>query len=399
MASINKASARGTYNKQPANWNNNIPANTPGKKNNAVLPDLETYLLADVDPVTKLPKRTAGPQCYSYKDAIKKVLRIIDEQDAVNRYKWYNLPCNITSQELERLLYYRGQLAMFYMPDVDEFYFMPYALDGTIDFYGRFRSIHPVPIAEGGDDKEVKAKIEKQRQYLSTLKLQCVYDVVEPEEITADTIKYSAVLLHDYTKQLSQSIIPRQQVQEGLLDIMSDCIPFMRTALLNSTGVQGMRVNGEDEQSNVTAASALINRAALLGEKYVAVVGQIDFQDLTGGDVAKAEEFLLAMQALDNFRLSAYGIDNGGLFEKKAHTLQSEQDMNTGTAGLVYEDGLKIRQHFCDIVNSIWNLGVWCDVDEAAAGVDKNLDGTMLEQEDQSGMAQGEQPVATEVAE
>lgn len=360
-----------------------------GKVNNACLPDLQALIQAGIDPKTGLPIRFANGVC-NYKASIKTNLRIIDEQDAVNRYVWYNLPCSLTSQELERMLYYKGQLAFFYMPDANEFYFMPYALDGGIDFYGRFNRIHPVPFAEGTSDEE-KKKFAQQRNYLSTLKLNCKYDV-NLDSVDEEMLTKSCVLLHDYTKQLSQTIIPRQQLQEGVIDIMSDCIPFMRTALLNSTGVQGMRVNSQDEQSNVTAASSLINKAALNGEKYVAIIGNIDFQDLTGGETAKSEEFLLAMQALDNFRLSTYGIENGGLFEKKAHTLESEQAMNTGNTGIVYNDGLKIRQHFCDVVNSIWGLGIWCMPSEQAMGVDMSGDGIAMDEEDQSGTAQGEQP-------
>lgn len=360
-----------------------------GKVNNACLPDLQALIQAGIDPKTGLPIRFANGVC-NYKASIKTNLRIIDEQDAVNRYVWYNLPCSLTSQELERMLYYKGQLAFFYMPDTNEFYFMPYALDGGIDFYGRFNRIHPVPFAEGTSDEE-KKKFAQQRNYLSTLKLNCKYDV-NLDSVDEEMLTKSCVLLHDYTKQLSQTIIPRQQLQEGVIDIMSDCIPFMRTALLNSTGVQGMRVNSQDEQSNVTAASSLINKAALNGEKYVAIIGNIDFQNLTGGEVAKSEEFLLAMQALDNFRLSTYGIENGGLFEKKAHTLESEQAMNTGNTGIVYNDGLKIRQHFCDVVNSIWGLGIWCMPSEQAMGIDMSGDGIAMDEEDQSGTAQGEQP-------
>lgn len=385
MAGINNASALAKDTK-------------PGKINNAAIYDIQTLIAAGINPKTGLPLKAGNLNEGQRKEAIKKNLRIIDEQDAVNRYKWYNLPCKLSSQELERMLYYKGQLAFFYMEGTEEFFFMPYALDGGLDFYGRFNGVHPVPFAEGTSDDE-KKKFAEQRNYLSTLKLRCFYDVVDPEKIDMEMLTKGCVLLHDYTKQLSQTIIPRQQLQDGIIDIMSDCIPFMRTALLNSTGVQGMRVQSEDEQSNVNAASALINKAALEGEKYVAVIGNIDFQDLTGGEVAKSEEFLLAMQALDNFRLSSYGIDNGGLFEKKAHTLQSEQDMNSGNTGLVYNDGLSIRQHFCDIVNSIWGLGIWCEAGEAVTGMDMNGDGTVLDEQDQSGTMNGEQPEQTEVVE
>ena len=43
--------------------------------------------------------------------------------------------------------------------------------------------------------------------------------------------------------------------------------------------------------------------------------------------------------------------------------LQSEYDANTGSplTALVYKDGLDIRQRFCDIVNSIWGIGIWVE--------------------------------------
>lgn len=378
MASINNATAQPKEQKA-------------GKQNNAAMFDIKTLIAAGINPVTGLPIKAGNPVDGPRKEAIKINLRVLDEQDAVNRYQWYNLPLGMSSQDLERLIYYKGQLAFFYLQSTDEFFIMPYALDGGIDFYGRFRSVHPVPYAEGTSDAD-KRRIAEQRNYLSTLRLNCIYDVVDPELLSDELFTQSCVLLHDYTPQLSQTIIPRQQLQEGLLDIMSDLIPFMRTALLNSTGVQGMRVQTEDEQSNVNAASALINRAALNGEKYIGIVGALDFQDLTGGDVAKSEEFLLAMQALDNLRLSFYGIDNGGLFEKKAHTLQSEQDMNRGNTGLVYDDGLARRQRFCDICNSIWDLGMWCEPSESVMGIDMNGNGVVADEQDQSGTMSGEQP-------
>ena len=110
---------------------------------------------------------------------------------------------------------------------------------------------------------------------------------------------------------------------------------------------------------------------------------------MSTGQVAKAEEFLLAMQSLDNFRLSTYGLDNGGLFQKKSHMLEAEQEMNMGSVGLINQDGLTLRQDFCDIVNSITGLGMWCEISENVVGVD--IDGIVSDEQDQSGEP-GEQP-------
>ena len=340
----------------------------------AKLPDLESLWQAGINPKTGLPTKFGSSRC-TIKEDIKKYLRLIDEQDAVNRYVWYNLPANITSQELERMIYYKGQLCFFYDKDLEEFYFMPYTLDGTIDFYGRYNTIHPVPMTSGTDDKGNKAQAE----YLAGKKLKCVYGIKLPQELRIDDLYNSTVLLHDYTKQAAQTIQPRATVNDPLLDVMAECVPFMRTALISSTGINGMRVNDADQQQNVVDASRSVERAALTGNPWVPIIGNIEFQELTKGQLGKAEEYMLAMQSLDNLRLSGYGIDNGGLFEKKAHELQTEADINGGPVGLVLQDGLSIRQNFCNIVNSIWGIGIWCEPAENIMGADINGDGVIYD--------------------
>ena len=357
----------------------------------AKLPDVQTLFQAGIDPKTGLPVKFGGGCKALLKENIKKFLRLVDEQDAVNRYVWYNLPANITSQELERMLYYKGQLCFFYDKNLEEFYFMPYALDGTIDFYGRYNTIHPVPMTSGTDDKGNKAQAE----YLSNLKLKCVYGMKLPDELKEEDFSESTVLVHDYTKQLSQLIIPRVSVNEPILDVMSECIPFMRTSLLASTGVKGVRVNDADQADSVADGNRGLENGALTGQPFVPVIGNVDFQELTNGQVAKSEEYMLAMQSLDNLRLSGYGIDNGGLFEKKAHELQSEADINGGPVGLVLQDGLSIRQNFCNIVNSIWGLGIWCEPAQNIMGVDIDGDGLMYDRDDDA-ESTGVEPAAEE---
>lgn len=355
-------------------------------KNNAAIYDLQTLVQAGIDPKTGLPLKVVNGLPCKLKEGIKALFRIMDEQDAITRYTWWNLPCNITSQELERLLYYKGQLAFFYCEPLDQFFFMPYALDGTIDFYGRFNRIHPVPMANGTTEEEKKL-YGAQMDYLSTLKLDVLYDIpLEP----VDPYK-SCVLVHDYTKQMSQTVISRQVLNDPLIDVMSETIPLMRTALFNSSGVLAMRVNSQDEQSNVKAANQAIDAAVLNGQRYIPVLGNIDFQELAGGDTAKAEEFLMALQSLDNLRLSTHGLDSGGLFQKKAHVLESENSMNAGHARSALDDGLMIRQHMCDIANAIWGIGMSCEISESALMMDKNMDGMAVDNQDMSGIP-GEQP-------
>lgn len=328
----------------------------------AKIPDFATLFQAGIDPKTGLPVRLGGSPA-QLKNDIKRFLRNIDEQDAVNRYKWENIPANITSQELERLLYYKGQLCFFYMEDLDEYFFMPYALDGTIDFYGRFNSVHPVPMANGTTEDEKWSKA--QANVLSRIKLMCLYDEKQIEK-HRDEAKKCCVLIHDYTKQLSQTIISRQIINDPLLDVMAECVPFLRTSLIAGSGIKGIRVNDADQQESVHDGSRSMLNAALVGDPWVPIIGSLEFQELTDGAVLKSEEYMLAMQSLDNFRLSTYGLENGGLFEKKAHLNDSENAVNQSGVSLVLQDGLEIRQHFCDMANQLFGLDISVAVNEAA---------------------------------
>ena len=349
--------------------------------------DTDTYIAAGINPQTGLPiKADEGKiSCVSKAD-IKKQLRILDEQDAVNRFTWYNVPAGLNSRLMERILYYKGQGMFFKIGE--SFYFLPYALDGTIDVYGRFTEVTPLPF-----NGTTKSKEGKELPWIPGLKRKVCYEVEIPEdyvnqngEILIDKIlekqENSCVLIKDYTEQVSQTNISRQILQDPILDVMADMFPFMRTALLNGTGIEGMRVSSQDEYANVEAASRAINRAALEGKKWVPMTGNVNFQNLTGGAVAKAEEFLLAMQSLDNYRLSLYGLDNGGLFQKKSHMLESEQQMNTGNSGLVMRDSLQCRQDACNIINSIWGLDMWCEPSEVVMGIDMNGDMMLGSNED-----------------
>ena len=198
--------------------------------------------------------------------------------------------------------------------------------------------------------------------------------MTDPEEATVENVMDSCVILRDYSQQISQTILPRSTVNDSILNVMAECIPLMRTALINSTGVNGMKVSNEDEQSNVKAASLAIQRAALNGEKWIPIVGQVEFQEMVSGPTSKAEEFLLAMQSLDNYRLSLYGLDNGGLFQKRSHMLEAEQRMNNGNSGIILQDGLYQRQEFCDIVNSWFGLSIYCEISETVNNIDVNGD-------------------------
>ena len=48
--------------------------------------------------------------------------------------------------------------------------------------------------------------------------------------------------------------------------------------------------------------------------------------------------------------------------------------MNTGNSGIIMDDGLKRRQEFADIANSIWGTSIVVEVNETLTGADTNGD-------------------------
>lgn len=326
-------------------------------KNNAKLIDPSVWLSAGIDKKTGLPLRLINGDSKQLKGGIKRFLRIIDEQDAVNRYKWI-VPeeLALTGQEIERFLYYKGQMCFFKLDD--KYYLMPYALDGSIDFYGRYNTIHPVPLTAGVDDKKemTEDNYKSQASLLSLLKLKVIYAKSQFKDLKPEAC---AIVLWDYSRQYNvQNIIPRKDINDPLIDVMSHMIPYLKTNAILSTGVKGVRVADADQYKQVDWGSADVERHALEGSPWVPLLGSIEMQELMDKSGGKMQEYMQSLQELDNLRLSSYGLANGGMFEKKAHMLGEEQEVNNSNVGLVLEDGLKIREHFCELVKHVFGIEI-----------------------------------------
>lgn len=318
------------------------------------LPNLDPIIQAGIDPHTGLPIKLSTSCPTHLKDNVKRLFSIVDRQDAVNRFTWSNLPNGLTGELIERILYYKGQCIFFRMESDGNYYVLPYALSGNIDCYGRWRAVTPLPFAGGKTDGD--------KPWIDGLIKVPIYDIENAEYGPED----ACVIIRDYTNGIEQTIMPRRMIQDPLIDLESECLPFLRTALLNSTGVLGMRVDSEDQSDAVLDASRAIDNAALTGNKYVPIVGALEFQELAGGNVAASAEFLQSMQSIDNLRLQMLGIQNGGLFQKKEHMLQEEQDLNSGSDNITMNDALAQRQSACEIINKVFGLNITVEQNESA---------------------------------
>lgn len=354
------------------------------------LPNVQDIIAAGIDPKTGLPIKFVVGKREETADNARRMFRIIDEQNAVNRFNWINLPDGLDGKLLERIIYYKGQGAFFYWEEKKKFAFLPFTLADGLDEYGRFESIYPIPFMGTLEDK---------KRILGT-----AYKVkyaIELNELESEDIMGSAVILRDYTQQLSQTIVPRAVLQEWIVNAMGETAAFLRTKLLIGTGINGLKCNGADQIGDVKDLSRAMADAALSGDPFVGVEGasklELESLDKSTGSAMRAEDYLIALQSYDNIRLGAYGLDNGGIFEKKAHITNQELAMNGSSVGMVYQDCLANRQEFCDIVNSIWGLNIDCVPSETVIGTDMDQDGYIADEENASVETPKEEEDATTI--
>lgn len=317
--------------------------------------------------VAKTKLGSKGP---AFHDSILRELRIMDEADHIQRFSWYNLPKGMDSDLIERVLYYRGQGLFFYNEGTERFYFLPFVGMG-IDVYGRFLEAKPLPFNGTSADKD-ELPIYGEKTW------QVINEIVPPEDIDLEKFVNGAVILTDYSKQRAQRVLSRQELTEPLLQMMSECLPMARTALINGTGILGYRVSTADDAAEVGRASNACANAALNGDRWIPINQNGLPQDELGTPSGRSvQDYLLAMQSMDNLRLSFLGLENGGIFGKQAHLLQTEQNLNASKSGRVLQNGLAQRIDFCNKVNALWNLGIWCEISESALDMDKNMDGVV----------------------
>lgn len=306
--------------------------------------------------------KTAICQC-DFKAEIKKNLRILDEQNAIHRYEWFSLPPGLDSELVERMLYYRGQLQMFYMESAGQFFILPYDGIEVPDVYGRY--LRGTPLVFGGTNVH-PTDGGKKKAFITGFSKEICYSVPDDPKEILRLIDEGSAIVRDYTPQLPERIIPRYTLMDGILDMMAECFPLARTSLISNSGVKGMRVPTPDAKDEVIEAANAVYSSAMMGSPYVPMMGTTEFQELDGGAPLRVEDYLLDLQSLDNFRLSLHGLSSGGLFQKKSHMLEGEQEMNESRAKSALLDGLNQRQRFCDVVNGIWGIGLSVEISEAA---------------------------------
>lgn len=300
-------------------------------------------------------------------EALYRLMVKQDLREYLNRYQWVNVPRGLTANLIERIVYYRFNGLMYYNDAVQKFQFLPYALNKTIDEYGRYTHCNTLPFigVSEGEAKNGKGIVNYVKQ-----DIEIVYDDLIPAEITeCDMIAIQkewesgsdkGIILNDYSLALSQKQEPRSAMIQPILASMATCTSIINTAMYGCADYNLVRAEDEAEYNALITQLKAINSRILKGQRFGAVHGQFNMESLKTSSTTDLQGLWETFNSLDNFRKSTAGIANSGVFNKKERMLQQEQQLNGSNSDSIYDDGLEQRQRFCDLFNQYYGMNMWC---------------------------------------
>lgn len=280
--------------------------------------------------------------------------------ETLERYMWVNLPFGLTQDLIERLLFFRGKGVLYFNDKIEKFQFLPFALNGYIDEYGRFLKCNTLPFT-GVDEEDKKEK--NRQQPLVYENLEIVYDLPYNKELLekAREKKTVGIILNDSSLAISQQPIIRSLYVRPILHLMATLMQIINTAMFGNADHNLIQVENEGELDSINAQISAINSDILHGKRFTPIVGKMPIIPIKTSNTANLEGLFGTFNSLTNFLKSITGVANAGVFDKKAHLLQEEQKLNGSNSDDIYYNGLRLRQEFCLMVQAYYGYPIWCE--------------------------------------
>lgn len=320
-------------------------------------------------------------------DSVFAIMRQQNMIETIERYQWVNVPFGLTQDLIERLLFFRGKGVFYFNDKIGKFQFLPFALNGLIDEYGRFTACNTLPFT--GVDEDGKDK--KKNQTLIYQDLELVYDLPYDEETLKKVRgnKPVGIILNDSTLSISQQPIIRSNYVKPVLHMMATLLQIINTAMFGAADHNLIQVQNESELMSIQSQIDAINQDILKGKRFTPFVGNFPITPLKTGNTLNLEGLFGTFNSLTNFLKSITGVANAGVFDKKAHLLQEEQKLNGSNSDDIYYNGLRLRQEFCIMIQAYYGYPIWC---ESKRGLTEAQEENVLEGEtlDPDNTQQGE---------
>ena len=308
---------------------------------------------------------TPNPAKYNLDyDSLFAIMREQNMIETYERYMWTNIPFGLTQDLIERVLFFRGKGVFYFNDKVKKFQFLPFALNGIIDEYGRFTACNTLPFT--GTDEVAKGKTKQNvKKLISAIyeDLPIVYDLPYDKE-SLKIIREGkpvGIILNDNSLAVSQQPIIRNNYVKPVLHMMATLMQIINTAMYGSADHNAIQIENESELESIQNQIDAINRDILRGRRFTPFVGKFPITPIKTSNTANLEGLFGTFNSLTNFLKSITGVANAGVFDKKAHLLQEEQKLNGSNSDDIYYNGLRLRQEFCLMVQAYYGYPVWCE--------------------------------------
>jgi len=343
----------------------------------------------------------------NWTDEIKKALRVRGQMQFYTRFIWTGLPSNIDSQQLERMLYYRGMLGMFYTEEYG-FVILPViqqsdAKSTSINFMGRWKYARPVPFNGGGEDRKTDGGEAEKKRNEENKQLKLVLAEIGPKDVLWEVpfvdndedavklMKECCVILYDYTPQISEIPLARAILENPFYDGQVELMKMIRTASLNATGVQWIRVSNEAEAQIMKDQFKVLDQMILGGARYICIASTTEIQEGSTKSAVQMQEFWTSWQSLENLRQSCIGLGNDGMPQKSQYQSQMEMSLDNIGNNPVLVDAWLQRVRFCTIINALWGLNIGVEVTGQQPMDTNQQDGTESQDNGTEGGTEGVQ--------
>ena len=304
----------------------------------------------DLHPVTSPYLKNINPVAETQSrdlKIMKELLSIKHRIETIERIDYEGLPLELNKDLIERILYYRFKGALFFYKPLEKFYFLPFTLKGDIDSYGRYIEITPTLFTGQWESNN-----EDNMDFMSDVKYKVAYDKTLPLDGNY------AIILNDHSLAVSQDEQPMSRMIQPIIDQMVDILVLINIDLVSSAKVFYVRVNSPDEKALVEREFHGLDDKILSGQRVVAVVGDMAWQELQAKSPKDSSRYFQTYQSFDNLRKDIIGVPNGGTFMKQEHMTDQETDLNSNAASYVLKNAVRMRSEWAELCNHYYGLNI-----------------------------------------
>lgn len=223
-------------------------------------------------------------------------------QEYMERYKWEGLPDELPVDLIERILFFRFK-GMFFKYN-DKHYFLPFALKGTIDPYGRYESVVPTLFTGQWDEK---AKKYTDELFLPSAVSDKMFNV--KYSINGEKDDWNTVILTDQSLHISQDLPTPATTITPIIDQLTDIIVLVNIDLMSSAKVYTIVAPDQETKEAIEQEMSELDGNIAQGKRFVVLTGNPAqrLEELQGSSAKDSARYFQTYQSLDNLRKEIIG--------------------------------------------------------------------------------------------